>query len=116
MLFKTKTELGFICIRDTAIKTIASRVAVSCYGVIGLADRKTKKGILTEDEKTENAIKVSYSNGLIIDIHIYVTYGMNIQTISENILETLSYTLKDSFGLKVNKVNVHVDGIRMDKM
>ena len=31
------------------------------------------------------------------------------------IFETLSYTLKDSFGLKVNKVNVHVDGIRMER-
>ena len=71
--------------------------------------------MLTENDKIENAIKVSYNGGLVIDIHIYVSYGMNIQTISENILETLSYTLKDSFGLKVNKVNVHVDGIRMDK-
>ncbi len=115
MQFKTKTDLGFISIKDTAIKTIASRVAVSCYGVIGLADRKSGKGMLTENDKIENAIKVSYNSGLIVDIHIYVTYGMNIQTISENILETLSYTLKDSFGLKVNKVNVHVDGIRMDK-
>ena len=115
MLFKTKTDLGFISVRDTAIKTIASNAAVSCYGVVGLADRKTKKGLLSDNEKIENAIKVSYNNGLIVDIHIYVMYGMNIQTISENILETLSYTLKESFGLKVNKVNVHVDGIRMEK-
>ena len=116
MLFKTKSELGMICIRDTAIKTIASHVACSCYGVVGLSHRKTKQSFFNfNDDKIDNAIKVSYNNGLIIDLHIYVSYGMNIQTISNNILETLSYTLNDSFGLKVNKVNVHVDGIRMDK-
>lgn len=115
MLFKTKSELGMICVRDKAIKTIASHVACSCYGVIGLAHRRTKKSFFYDDNKMTEAIKVSYNNGLVIDIHIYVSYGMNIQTISNNILETLSYTLNDSFGLKVNKVNVFVDGIRMDK-
>lgn len=115
MLFKTKGELGMICVRDRAIKTIASHVACSCYGVIGLANKGIKKSFLSATDALEDAIKVTYSNGLIINIHIYVSYGMNIQTISQNILETLTYTLNDSFGLKVNKVNVHVDGIRMDK-
>lgn len=116
MLFKTKSELGMICIKDTAIKTIASHVACSCYGVVGLAHRKTKQSFFNfNDDKISDSIKVSYNNGLIIDLHIYVSYGMNIQTISNNILETLSYTLNDTFGIKVNKVNVHVDGIRMDK-
>ena len=115
MLFKTKSELGMICVRDKAIITIASHIACSCYGVIGLSHRRTKKSFFDTGDNISDAIKVSYNNGLIIDIHIYVSYGMNIQTISNNILETLSYTLNDSFGLKVNKVNVHVDGIRMDK-
>lgn len=115
MLFKTKGELGMICVRDRAIKTIASHISCSCYGVIGLAHKGLKKSFLGATDELEDAIKVSYNNGLIIDIHIYVSYGMNIQTISQNIQETLSYTLNDSFGLKVNKVNVHVDGIRMDK-
>ena len=116
MLFKTKSELGMICIKDTAIKTIASHVASSCYGVIGLAHRRKKQSFFNfNDDKISDSIKVSYNNGLIIDLHIFVSYGMNIQTISNNILETLSYTLNDSFGLKVNKVNVHVDGIIMDK-
>ena len=116
MVFKTKNELGLISIKDTAIKTIAGHVASTCYGVVGLADRKTKQSIFSfTDNSYNSAIKVSYNGGLIIEIHIYVIYGMNIQTISNNILETLSYTLSDSFGLKVNKVNVHVDGIRMDK-
>ena len=115
MQFRTKTELGFVSVKDTAIKTIAGRVAVSCYGVTGLADRKTHRGPLKEDDNIERAIKVSYNDGLIIDIHICVMYGMNIQNISETILDTLSFILKDSFGLKVNKVNVNVEGFRMDK-
>ena len=49
MLFKTKSESGMICIRDTAIKTITSQVAVSCYGVIGLAHRRTKQRGGTEN-------------------------------------------------------------------
>lgn len=114
MVFKTKNELGLISIKDTAIKTIAGHVASTCYGVVGLADRKTKQSIFSfTDNSYNSAIKVSYNGGLIIEIHIYVIYGMNIQTISNNILESLSYILSDSFGLKVNKVNVHVDGIKM---
>ena len=116
MLFKTKGELGMICIKDDAIKTIASHVASSCYGVVGLTHRIKKQTFFNfNDDKISNSIKVTYNNGLVIEIHIYVTFGMNIQTISNNISETVSYTLNDTFGLKVNKVNVCVDGIRMDK-
>lgn len=116
MILKTKNEYGLIAIKDTALKTIAAHVATSCYGVICLANRKTKQSIFTfkGKEKATDAVRVIYQEGLVIDIHIFAMYGTNIQTISNNIIETLSYILDDQFGLKVNKINVFIDGL-LDK-
>ena len=113
MLFKTKSELGMICIKDTAIKTIASHVACSCYGVVGLAHRKTKQSFFNfNDDKISDSIKVSYNNGLIIDLHIYVSYGMNINAIAQSIVHKVQYTVSETTGIKVDKVTVKVDGIK----
>ncbi len=116
MILKSKNEYGLIAIKDTALKTIAAHIATSCYGVLSLSNRKTKQSMFTfkGKEKATDAVRVVYQDGLVIDIHIYAMYGTNIQTISNNIIETLTYILDDQFGLKVNRINVYVDGL-LDK-
>lgn len=116
MILKTKNDYGLIAIKDTALKTIAAYVATSCYGVICLANRKTKQSIFSfkGKEKATDAVRVFYQDGLVVDIHIYAMYGTNIQTISNNIIETLGFVLNDQFGLKTSKINVYIDGL-LDK-
>ena len=49
---------------------------------------------------------------LIIDLHIIVTYGVNIGTIVDSITNKVRYTVEQSTGLGVKKVNVFVDGMK----
>ena len=49
------------------------------------------------------------AKSLIVDLHITVTYGLNINAISHSIVNKVTYTVEDATGIKVDKVYVHVD-------
>ena len=54
----------------------------------------------------------SAGTDLVIDLHIIVTYGVNISAIADSIVNKVRYTVEQATGLTVNKVNVFVDGMK----
>ncbi len=48
---------------------------------------------------------------LIIELHISVSYGVNINTIVESIVNKVRYTVEEATDLKVSKVNVYIDAL-----
>ncbi len=61
----------------------------------------------------DRGVKVSSVGGeLAIDLHIIVTYGVNITAIVKSIIKKVRYTIEDATGLRVESVNVFVDGIK----
>ena len=44
-----------------------------------------------------------------MDIHIAVTYGINISAIVQSIIHNVRYKVEDCTGFKVARVNVYVD-------
>lgn len=51
-------------------------------------------------------------DGLAIDLHIIVTYGLNISAIVKSIVNKVRYTVEEATGFEVRKVNVFVDGMK----
>ena len=47
----------------------------------------------------------------MVDLHIIVTYGLNISAIVRSIVNKVRWTVEESTGLDVRKVNVFVDGM-----
>jgi len=45
---------------------------------------------------------------LIIELHISVSYGVNISAIVESIVNKVRYTVEEATDLKVSKVNVYI--------
>ena len=54
----------------------------------------------------------SEPGGLVIELHIIVTYGLNIETVVRNIVEKVRYTTEDVTGMPVKNVRVYVDEMR----
>lgn len=50
--------------------------------------------------------------GLIVDLHIIVSYGVNISAICQSIVNKVRYTVEEATGLEVHAVNVYVDGMK----
>ena len=63
---------------------------------------------------SEAALAVRYrvkttDGQLVVDIHIAVTYGININAIVQSIVQNVRYTVEECTGFKVARVNVYVD-------
>jgi len=43
-----------------------------------------------------------------------VEYGTNISVIANNIISTVKYKVEEYAGLKVEGINIFVDGVRVD--
>lgn len=118
MILKTSGTLGEVFISNSVIAEIAGAVAGKCYGVVGMASRNKKDGIvnlLMPDSITKGINVTVEDDGIVVDMHIIVEYGININTICKSIVNRVRYTLESAVGLRVNQVNVRVEGVRVDE-
>ena len=116
---KIKNDYGIISIDNEVIARTAGMAALDCYGIVGMAAKNVKDGIvqLLKLERLTKGIVLDISDdGLIIELHIIVEYGINISAITESIVSTIRYKIEDFLGLSVKKVNVYVEGIRVNKI
>ena len=69
-------------------------------------------GKFSKNEPVDTGIKV-YATGDIVNVelHIVVTYGMNINAIAASITEKVKYAVKETAGITVNKVTIKIDEI-----
>lgn len=110
------THLGDITIDSDVIANYAGSVAVECFGIVGMASVNVKDGFvrLLKPGSLSTGISVLIQNsGISLDFHLIVAYGVNILTVSDNLISTVKYKVKEFTGLKVEKVNIFVEGVRV---
>ena len=115
---KTNNEYGYINIEDNVIATIAGLSAMESYGIVGMASKNATDGFfeLLKWDNLSKGVKV-YTNGyeVEIDLHVILEYGMRISVVAENIIEKVKFNVENLTGLTVKKINVYVQGIRVEK-
>ena len=119
MTGSTDTELGRIEVAPSAIAHLASQVAVQCYGVVGLAARTLRGGmaqLLHRGEAYRKGVQVRVDEDRVaIDLYLILEHGTRISEVAHNIMETVHYTVQRSLGVPVAEVNVHVQGLRVQR-
>lgn len=115
-MVRMENHLGTIDISRNFFINLVGATATSCFGVAGMAVSDPAQGFLSKfrrDYDGSKGVKIRTRNGkLVIDLHIIVTYGTNISAIVKSITHKVSYTVEDITGIRVQNVNVFVDGMR----
>lgn len=117
MSAKFENEYGVISIDNEVIARIAGNAAMDCYGIVGMAAKNVKDGLvqLLKKESLTKGIKLMVNeNKISLDFHIIVEYGTNISAIADNIISTVKYKIEEYAGLEVEQVNIFVEGVRVD--
>ena len=52
-------------------------------------------------------------NALSIDFHVIVAYGVSISTVADNLIESVKYKVEEFTGMKVEKISIYVEGVRV---
>lgn len=113
---KVNSDLGDIVINPEVITTYAGSVAVECFGIVGMAAVNMKDGLvkILKKDSLKHGIHVSINeNRISIDFHVIVAYGVNIGTIAQNLIDSVTYKLEETTGMKVEKIRVLVEGVRI---
>jgi len=114
---RMSTEYGEVLIDESVIAKYAGTIAVECAGIVGMATISMKDGIvkLLKKESLAKGIEVVIddNNEITIDFHLIVSYGVNIATVSENLIQSVKYQVEEFSGLTVKKINIFVEGVRV---
>ena len=112
-----RTELGIITINPEVIAKYAGTVAVECFGIVGMGAVNMKDGLvhLLKKESLAHGISVSITddNQLTLDFHVIVVYGVSIEAVTENLINNVKYRVEEFTGMKIDKINIFVEGVRV---
>lgn len=115
---KLSNEFGSINIDDNVLAIIAGISAMECYGLVGMASRNATEGLveLLRREHLSKGVKIhTEDNRVIIDLYVIVQFGTKISVVADNIIEKVKYNIENLTGLTVEKVNINVQGVRVQK-
>ncbi len=114
---KITNNLGDIFIDEKVIAKYAGTTAVECFGIVGMAVVNVADGLvkLLKKESLTKGIDVfiNEANEITIDFHVIVSYGVNIASVSDNLVENVKYKVEEFTGLKIAKINIFVEGVRV---
>lgn len=109
---------GGLTIDNGVIADIAGYTALESYGVVGMTPPTIQDGIakILPKQRLRRGIQVeSTEKGARVDLYVVVEHGTNIRAVSQNLVEQITYTLKDLASIPVDKVEVHIQDIRIRK-
>lgn len=108
-------EFGQVKISEDVISTIASLAACEVEGVGQMIGSFT--GNISEILGKKNfskGVKVQVADNQVdMEVYVHLEYGSIIPEISSKIQENIKNTVENMTGLKVNSVNIYVQGIVM---
>lgn len=114
-----QNHVGKITISEDYFMALIGNTVTSCFGVVSMNVSSAKQTFLAalpfvRKKDFERGITVRCGkDSLVVNLHISLMYGVNMNAVVRSIINKVSYTIKESTGISVEKVNVFVDDIRV---
>ena len=113
---KFTTELGTVTVNEDVLLKVVGYAALECYGIVAMSSKRAKDGFVEwlGKENLTKGVQVNITEaGIDIDLFIIVEYGISISAVAANIIDTVKYKIEHLTGIKVDKVTVSVEDIRV---
>lgn len=114
-MIQVYNPLGKIGFTSDYFAGLVSAAAKSCYGVCGMSTggkSDSLKSLLLGSDFPDKGVRVTEEEGkLLIELHIQVTFGLNIAAIVRSITHKVKYAVEDATALRVLRIDVYVDDV-----
>jgi len=110
--------LGRIEISPNAIASLAGQAVLECYGVVGMANKNLRDGIvevLTRGNYRRGIDVKVIEREVYIDLYVVIQYGTRISEVTHGIMNRVKFSVEKVLGLPVAQVNIHVQGLHVDE-
>lgn len=114
-----QNHVGKISISPDYFAELIGNTVAKCFGVISMnvtGMKETLKTVMPKGKKSEHrrGVRVRFlKDKLLVDLHISLMYGVNMNAVTRSIINKVGYTIEQSTGISVEKVNIYVDSIRV---
>jgi uncharacterized alkaline shock family protein YloU len=105
------TPLGRVSISSEAVAQIVGRLTAESYGIVGMAGRRFPR-LPGRDRLTDGIEVKSREDGLEIDVHVVVEYGLRLAEVAATLRDRVVYEVELRTGLTVAAVEVMIDDAR----
>lgn len=109
---------GDLHVANDVLADMVGNAAMECYGIVGMTATTAADGIakILPKSKLRRGVSVtSTENGVHVDLHVVVEYGTNINVISQNLADRVTFVLNEYARVPLDGVDVHVEGIKVRK-
>lgn len=116
-MIKTENHLGVIELHNHFFSDLIGHTVTSCFGVVGMANsgpvQNLRQKVFKHGSYTDRGVAVYLQDDeLSADIHIVISYGVNIRAIVDSITNKVRYTVEQATGLEMKNIYVYVDDMK----
>ena len=109
---------GKLHVANDVLADIVGHAALECYGIVGMAALTDAEGItkLLPVARLRRGVVITTTEvGVHVDLYVVIEYGININTVSQNLVDQVSFALKEYARVPLDGVDVHVKGVKVRK-
>ena len=109
---------GKLHVANDVLADMAGHAALECYGVVGMVAPNAADGIakiLPESRLRRDITLDTTDNGVHVDLYVVIEYGTNINAVSQNLIDAVTFALKEQARVPIDGVEVHVEDVKVRK-
>lgn len=107
---------GSLHVANEVLSDLVGYAAMECYGVVGMTAPNAADGIakiLPASRLRRGVVVKSTGEGLHVDLYVVIEYGTNISTVSQNLVDQVTFALKEYACVPIASVEVHVADVKV---
>lgn len=113
----TEPIAGTLSVSNEVIADIAGYAAMSCYGVVGMAEQMQgaeSVRLLPGQRLRKGVLVTTTESGLTVDLHVVLESGVNMRSVSDNLSSSVAFTLSEIAQIDPAslKIAIHIDGMK----
>ena len=114
----SSTIPGNLHVANDVLADLVGNAAMECYGVVGVcapnaADSIAK--ILPASRLRRGVVVTTTEVGVHVELYVVIEYGTNINTVSQNLVDQVTFALSEYARVPLDGVEVHVQGVKVRK-
>ena len=109
---------GNLHVANDVLADMVGNAALECYGVVGMAAPSAADGIakILPASRLRRGVVVSTTEaGVHVELYVVIEYCTNINTVSQNLIDQVSFALTEYARVPLDWVEVHVQGVKVRK-
>lgn len=113
----TEPIAGTLSVSNEVIADIAGYAAMSCYGVVGMAEQMQgaeSVRLLPGQRLRKGVLVTTTESGLTVDLHVVLEAGVNMRSVSDNLSSSVAFTLSEIAQIDPASlmIAIHIDGMK----